>query len=42
MSAQVDEAFRRGGWRTVRALRFGSSTDAADWVRGEGWALSKG
>lgn len=42
MSKRLDEAFRHGGWRGVRALRFGSPPDAADWVRGDGWALSRG
>lgn len=40
MSARLDEAFRRWGRNAVQSLRFGSPRDAADWVQGEGWALS--
>ena len=40
MADKLDEAFRRGGSARVRSLRFGGAPSRADWVRGEGWALS--
>ena len=40
MGRQLDEAFRRGGLGRVRSLRFGGAPSKADWVRGDGWALS--
>ena len=40
MARSLDEAFRRGGSERVRSLRFGDAPSGADWVRGDGWALS--
>jgi protein-L-isoaspartate(D-aspartate) O-methyltransferase len=40
MGRKLDQAFRRGGQARVRSLRFGGAPSEADWVRGEGWALS--
>ena len=40
MGRKLDQAFRRGGQARVRSLRFGSEPSEADWVRGDGWALS--
>jgi protein-L-isoaspartate(D-aspartate) O-methyltransferase len=40
MGRKLDQALRRGGQGRVRSLRFGGSPSEADWVRGDGWALS--
>ena len=40
MGRKLDEAFRRGGAERVRSLRFGGAPSGADWLRGDGWALS--
>ncbi len=40
MGRKLDEAFRRGGAERVRSLRLGGAPSGADWVRGDGWALS--
>jgi protein-L-isoaspartate(D-aspartate) O-methyltransferase len=40
MGRKLDQAFRRGGHGRVRSLRFGGEPSEADWVRGDGWALS--
>jgi protein-L-isoaspartate(D-aspartate) O-methyltransferase len=40
MAGKLDQAFRRGGEREVRSLRFGDMPAGGDWVRGDGWALS--
>jgi protein-L-isoaspartate(D-aspartate) O-methyltransferase len=40
MGRKLDQAFRRGGHGRVRLLRFGGAPSEADWVRGDGWALS--
>jgi protein-L-isoaspartate(D-aspartate) O-methyltransferase len=40
MGRKLDQAFRRGGHGRVRSLRFGGAPSEADWVRGDGWALS--
>jgi protein-L-isoaspartate(D-aspartate) O-methyltransferase len=40
MARRLDEAFRRGGSKRVRSLRFGVEPKPADWLRGDGWALS--
>jgi protein-L-isoaspartate(D-aspartate) O-methyltransferase len=40
MARKLDEAFRRGRTERVRSLRFGGAPSEADWVRGDGWALS--
>jgi protein-L-isoaspartate(D-aspartate) O-methyltransferase len=40
MGRKLDDAFRRGGSGRVRSLRFGAASSPADWLRGEGWALS--
>jgi protein-L-isoaspartate(D-aspartate) O-methyltransferase len=40
MGRRLDQAFRRGGQAGVRSLRFGASPSEADWVGGDGWALS--
>jgi protein-L-isoaspartate(D-aspartate) O-methyltransferase len=40
MGQRLDQAFRRGGQGRVRSLRFGRAPSDADWVRGDGWALS--
>jgi protein-L-isoaspartate(D-aspartate) O-methyltransferase len=40
MGRKLDQAFRRGGHGRVRSLRFGGAPSKADWVRGDGWALS--
>jgi protein-L-isoaspartate(D-aspartate) O-methyltransferase len=37
---RLDEAFRRGGSRRVRSLRFGGAPSRSDWLRADGWALS--
>jgi protein-L-isoaspartate(D-aspartate) O-methyltransferase len=37
---KLDEAFRRGGSKRVRSLRFGGEPSRSDWLRGDGWALS--
>jgi protein-L-isoaspartate(D-aspartate) O-methyltransferase len=37
---KLDQAFRRGGHGRVGSLRFGGAPSEADWVRGDGWALS--
>jgi protein-L-isoaspartate(D-aspartate) O-methyltransferase len=37
---RLDGAFRRGGAERVRSLRFGDAPSGADWLRGDGWALS--
>jgi protein-L-isoaspartate(D-aspartate) O-methyltransferase len=40
MGRKLDQAFRSGGQGRVRSLRFGGAPSEADWVRGDGWALS--
>jgi protein-L-isoaspartate(D-aspartate) O-methyltransferase len=40
MGRKLDQAFRRGGQGRVRSLRFKAAPSEADWVRGDGWALS--
>jgi protein-L-isoaspartate(D-aspartate) O-methyltransferase len=40
MGRRLDEAFRCGGVERVRSLRFGGPQNEADWLRGDGWALS--
>ena len=40
LGQKLDDAFRRGGWRAVRSLRFGEEPSESDWLRGDGWALS--
>jgi len=37
---KLDGAFRRGGSNKVRSLRLGGAPRGADWLEGEGWALS--
>jgi len=37
---KLDEAFRRGGSNKVRSLRLRGPPRPADWLQGEGWALS--
>jgi protein-L-isoaspartate(D-aspartate) O-methyltransferase len=41
MGRKLDQAFRRGGQAGVRSLRLGGAPSETDWVRGEGWALSR-
>jgi protein-L-isoaspartate(D-aspartate) O-methyltransferase len=40
MARKLEEAFRRAGSERVRSLRFGVGPSRADWLRGDGWALS--
>ena len=40
MAGKLDEAFRRGGSNKVRSLRLGGPPQPADWLQGDGWALS--
>ena len=40
IGVKLDAAFRRGGSERVRSLRFGGEPSRADWLRGDGWALS--
>ncbi len=40
MGRKLEDAFRHGGWRAVRSLRFGGKPSESDWLRGDGWALS--
>ena len=40
MGVKLDAAFRRGGSERVRSLRSAGSRSRADWLRGDGWALS--
>jgi protein-L-isoaspartate(D-aspartate) O-methyltransferase len=40
MGRKLDEAFRHGGAERVRSLRFCGPQSGADWLRGDGWALS--
>ncbi len=41
MGRKLDEAFRRGGSHEVRWLRFDAEPSPSDWLRGDGWALTK-
>ncbi len=37
---RLDEAFRRGGAREVRWLRFDAGAGESAWLQGDGWALT--
>ena len=41
MGRRLDEAFRRGGAREVRFLRFDAEPGEDVWLEGRGWALTK-
>jgi protein-L-isoaspartate(D-aspartate) O-methyltransferase len=40
MARRLEAAFRRGGSERVRFLTFGRGRTSADWLSGDGWALS--